>query len=437
METTTPHNQPNTHSFLESRPSSSNKVIIFDTTLRDGQQCPGAGLTFSENIEYAHRASTLGVDVLEAGFPSASGTDYQIVNVIANELASVEDSPIIAALCQLRAEQVEQTLEALAPAIKVGKARMHVYLPVDPALMTASLGGRAAEKQALIKELYTAVSMATALGVEVEFSPEGYSRVGPNFDFCTDLFRACIEAGARIFNCPDTIGGAARYQRDGYFVELMNRHAACLANEFPNIPLIWSTHCHNDLGLALENTLNSVFDGPARQVEGCFNGIGERAGNVALEQVVMIMKLWGNVIDPDNPFYTSIDPAQLESHCAFVAQHMLPMQPHWPIVGSNAARHSSGGHTNAILKNPMIYQPYDPAMVGKSISLTFGPLSGSNHARDILAQNGIELPQAEKTSFTQFVKDRTAHRRKGITDEEVVALYSKYCDLKNSGNLTK
>lgn len=426
---------PNTASFVKSPTSTSasgfpNKIIIFDTTLRDGQQCPGAGLTFAENIQYAHRATALGVDILEAGFPSASATDYQIVNVIAEELSAVDNSPIIAALCQLRSEQVEQTLEALAPAIKVEKARMHVYLPVDPALMAASLGNRATEMKALITELHAAVSAATALGVEVEFSPEGYSRVGPNFDFCTDLFRAAIDAGARIFNCPDTVGGAAKYQGDSYFVQLMNRHAGILAEEYPDVPLIWSTHCHNDLGLALDNTLNAVFEGPARQVEGCFNGIGERAGNVALEQVVMIMKLWGHVINPEQPFHTSIDPSQLESHCAFVAQHMLPMQPHWPIVGSNAARHSSGGHTNAILKNPLIYQPYDPAMVGKSISLAFGPLSGSNHARDILAKRGIELPQAEKTSFSQFVKDRTAHRRKGITDDEVVALYSEYRGLK-------
>lgn len=419
-----------TTSFFESPETTPNKVILFDTTLRDGQQCPGAGLTFAENIEYAHRAAALGVDVLEAGFPSASSTNSQIVNVIADELSNVENSPIIAALCQLRAEQVDQTLEALAPAIKVGKARMHVYLPVDPALMAASLGSRATDLKALAGDLHSAVTAATSLGVEVEFSPEGYSRVGPNFDFCTDLFRVAVEAGARIFNCPDTVGGAARYQGDNYFVKLMKRHAEILENEYPDIPLIWSTHCHNDLGLALDNTLNAVFEGPARQVEGCFNGIGERAGNVALEQVAMIMQLWGSIINPEQPFFTSIDISKLESHCAFVAQHMLPMQPHWPIVGSNAARHSSGGHTNAILKNPLIYQPYDPAMVGKSISLTFGPLSGSNHARDILARKGINLPSQEKTSFTQFVKDRTAHRRKGITDEEVVGLYRDYMSLK-------
>jgi 2-isopropylmalate synthase len=184
------------------------QIKIFDTTLRDGQQCPGAGMSFEHNLEYARLACELRVDILEAGFPSASALDFEIVNTIAREYGTSKYSPIIAGLCQLRYDQIMRTIEALSPAIPFGKARLHTYVPVDPELMEASLGERAHNKVQIIRDTYEFIRAAVAGGCEVQFSPEGYSRVGENFDFTTELIRAAVDAGATTINCPDTIGGA-------------------------------------------------------------------------------------------------------------------------------------------------------------------------------------------------------------------------------------
>jgi 2-isopropylmalate synthase len=402
------------------------KITIFDTTLRDGQQCPGAAITFDQNLEYAQRARNAGIDVLEAGFPDASKLDFDIVHTISAELAGYHESPTIAALCQQRREQVERTIEALSPVAPHSKGRLHMYLPVEPALMAASLGDRALDKSRLVRETHELCRLATQAGLEVEFSPEGYSRVGDNFDFTTDLIRAAIEAGATIINCPDTIGGGCWTQGERYFVRLMQRHAHLIDREYPNHRITWSAHCHNDFGLALHNSLCAVFEGPCRQIEGCFNGIGERAGNVSLEQVILAIEHFGRSVDPENPFFTSIRLAAIQELSDFVAAHMLPRQPHWPITGENAAKHSSGGHTNAILNNPLAYQPFDPRSIGKEITFVFGPLSGGNHAQAIITARGYRCDDSEKSSIAQFIKNRYATRRKGVTDAEVLSAYFEY-----------
>ena len=401
-------------------------VRIFDTTLRDGQQCPGAGMSFEQNLQYVRLVTELGVDVLEAGFPSASSTDFEIVYEIAKQFGGNEASPVIAALCQLRDDQIDRTIEALLPAIPHNKALLHVYLPVGEALMPASLGSRSADKAALIREVHDYILRAVKAGCEVEFSPEGYSRMGENFDFTTDAIRAAVDAGATVINCPDTIGGGFQYQGAEYFVEKMNRHAEIIAKEFPGRTVIWSTHCHNDFGLAVQNSINAVFQGPARQIEGCFNGVGERAGNAALEQCIMIIKHFGAIIDAQKPFSTRIRTEHLQAVCDFVHKNMLPRQPHWPITGDNAAKHSSGGHTNAILRNPLAYQPFDPKEVGKEISLLFGPLSGGNHAKSIIEASGYVCSDDEKTEVAKFIKELYATRRKGITDDELMKGYFRF-----------
>lgn len=413
MEAQTPHH-PN------------QKITIFDTTLRDGQQCPGAAITFEQNIEYAHLARNAGINVLEAGFPAASSLDFEIVHTISGELAPQPDSPIIAALCQQRRPQVERTIEALAPAAAYRRGRLHMYLPVEPALMIASLGERAKDRGALVRETHELCRLATSAGLEVEFSPEGYSRVGENFSFTTDLLRAAVEGGATVLNCPDTIGGGCWVQGEQYFVRMMERHAHIISQEFPNRSITWSTHCHNDFGLALANSLHAVFHGPCRQIEGCFNGIGERAGNASLEQVILAIEHFGKIIDPSAPFYTTVKLAEIQRLSDFVAKYMLPRQPHWPVTGDNAARHSSGGHTNAILSNPLAYQPFDPGTIGKEISFVFGPLSGGNHAKSIIEQKGYICEDDEKAHIAQFIKDRYATRRKGVTDGEVLNAYFAY-----------
>lgn len=401
-------------------------IKIFDTTLRDGQQCPGAAISFEQNLEYARLAHSARVDVLEAGFPAASKLDFAIVHAIASDLATAEDSPIIAGLCQQRREQVEKTMEALAPSLRRAKGRVHMYLPVAPGLMEASLGGRAEGKVELVKETYELCLFASQAGYEVEFSPEGYSRIGENFEFTTDVIRAAIEGGASVINCPDTIGGGCWLQGERYFVSLMNRHAEIVAREFPGRTVVWSAHCHNDFGLALHNSLAAVFCGPCTQIEGCFNGIGERAGNVALEQVIVAMANFGECSERGVVYSTKTALDKIQALSNFVARHMLPRQAHWPITGDNAARHTSGGHTNAILNNPLAYQPFDPRKIGNEITFVFGPLSGGNHAQSIIEKAGYICEDGEKASIAQFIKTLYQDRRKGVTDDEVMEGYFEF-----------
>ena len=209
--------------------------------------------------------------------------------------------------------------------------------------MKASLGVKA-DKAAIVANVESFISRAVGEGLEVEFSPEGYSRMGENFDFVSDLIRAAISAGARVINCPDTIGGACSFQGQHYFVNALNRHAQIMAKEFPEVEVCWSTHCHNDFGLAVENSINGVFFGPARQIEGCFNGVGERAGNASLEQCIMIIKHFADHENKESPLFTNINTEAILEISDFVAKHMLPRQPHYPISGRNSAKHSSGGH---------------------------------------------------------------------------------------------
>ncbi|MFC4892052.1 LeuA family protein [Pseudofrancisella aestuarii] len=406
------------------------RIYIFDTTLRDGQQSPGAGMTFEDNIAYADLADKLNIDVLEAGFPSASNTDFEIVNTISKRMTERKSNMTIAGLCQLRQNQIEITMDALRPSLSLGKARVHTYLPVDPNLAQASLGSKNDQEQN-IKNVYEFIKIATDQGFEVEFSAEGYSRLGDTFDYVTDIIRAAVSGGATIINCPDTIGGACEREGDSYFVKNMIKHAEIIKKEFPNKNIIWSAHCHNDFGLALENSMNAVFDGPATQVEGCINGVGERAGNAALEQCVMFLKSFGN--QKDVHYYTDVNIAELKNISNFIGSKMLPRQPHSPITGLNSARHTSGGHTNAILNNPLAYQPFDPYAVGSEISFVFGPLSGGNHAKKIIEENGYICEDKEKARIAQRIKDIYHDRRKGVTDEELLEAYKQ---IRSPINLT-
>ena len=401
---------------------SKNKIHIFDTTLRDGQQSPGAGMSFDDNIKYADLADKLNIDVLEAGFPSASNTDFEIVNTISKKMAERGSNMIIAGLCQLRPKQVEITMDSLRPSLAGGNARVHMYLPVDQNLAVASLGSKNDFEQN-IKNVYSMVKMAADEGFEVEFTPEGYSRLGDSFDYVSDVIRAAVSAGATIINCADTIGGACEREGEEYFVKNMIKHAEIIKTEFPDKNIIWSSHCHNDLGLALENSMNAVFDGPALQVEGCINGVGERAGNASIEQCVMFINLFGK--QKDIEYYNDVNIEGFKEISDFIGDKMLPRQPHSPITGLNSARHTSGGHTNAILNNPLAYQPFDPKSVGSEVSFVFGPLSGGNHAKKIIEENGYICDDKEKAMMAQSIKDMYSDRRKGITDDELVNAYKK------------
>jgi 2-isopropylmalate synthase len=275
-----------------------------------------------------------------------------------------------------------------------------------------------------LKDVLQMIQLATREGLEVEFSPEAYSQMGKNFDFTTDIISAAIAAGATTINCPDTIGRACYLQGEDYFVNHMNAHAAIMKARFPGKDITWSVHCHNDFGLALDNSMRAVFQGPATQIEGCFNGIGERAGNVALEQCIMYLKQFGK--QATDIYFSQCRSQHIRKISDFVSQHMLARQAHWPISGDNAAKHSSGGHTNAILKNADVYQPFKPSDVGQSISFVFGPLSGSNHAQSIINKHGFICEHKERQTIMQFIKDFHSNRRKGLTDEEFMQAYFAY-----------
>ncbi|MEN9945669.1 MAG: hypothetical protein RLZZ293_55 [Pseudomonadota bacterium] len=402
------------------------QIYILDTTLRDGQQSPGAGMSFEDNLAYAELAHKLRIDVLEAGFPAASATDFAIVERISQNMTAINSAMTISALCQLREEQVDKTMQALAASLTIAKARIHTYVPVDPDLMQASLGSLANDHDKIISTVGYLIGKIVAQGFEVEFSPEGYSRQRHNFDFVTKLIRSAIMAGATIINCPDTIGGASRYQGEDYFINQMAKHKALMDEEFPDKDIIWSVHCHNDFGTALDNSLNGVFSGIARQIEGCINGVGERAGNVALEQCIMMIRQFGQAEHLQEQYYTNINVKHLKQASDFIAQRMLPRQPHSPIVGINATSHTSGGHINAILHNPLAYQPFDPKDIGSEINFVFGPLSGSNHAQQIIHKANYCCEDQEKVIITQAIKDFYADRRKGVTDIEVLNAYKYY-----------
>ena len=402
------------------------QIYILDTTLRDGQQSPGAGMSFADNLHYANLAHKLRIDILEAGFPSASNTDFRIVNQISKDMTSIKSNMKISGLCQLREDQVHKTMEALAPSLSIDRARVHIYVPVDPELMSASLGKLADDKSLIITTVNKLIKIMVNSGFEVEFSPEGYSRMRHNFDFTTEVIRAALEAGANIINCPDTIGGASRYEGDNYFVNKIKKHASIFKNEFPTREIIWSSHCHNDFGNALDNTLNAVFDGAVQQIEGCINGVGERAGNVSLEQCIMNIHHFGNLPHLEHKSYTNADIIHLKEISDFIAKKMLPRQPHSPITGTNATTHTSGGHTNAILNNPLAYQPFNPKDIGGEINFVFGPLSGSNHAQQIINNHGYICTDNEKTVITQFIKDYYFDRRKGVTNDELINAYKEF-----------
>lgn len=406
--------------------ASSTKIDILDTTLRDGQQSPGAGMSFADNLRYAHLAHKLNVDILEAGFPSASTTDFNIVQQISTDMASINSAMIISGLCQLREDQVDKTMTALMPSLAKQRGRIHIYVPVDPQLMAASLGKLADNKPLIIANVVKLISLMVNSGFEVEFSPEGYSRQQDNFAFTTELIVAAVSAGATIINCPDTIGGASRYEGESYFINKIKHHAAIIKQQFPQKNITWSAHCHNDFGNALDNTLTGVFEGIITQIEGCINGIGERAGNLALEQCIMNIYKFGNLPNLEHKIHTNINLAYLKEISDFVAAKMLPRQHHWPITGQNATAHTSGGHINAILRNPLVYQPFDPKDIGSTISLVFGPLSGSNHAQQIITTHGYICNDNEKVSITQAIKDYYSDRRKGITEEELIDAYRIY-----------
>ncbi len=377
------------------------KLIIFDTTLRDGEQTPGASLNIREKVEIAKQLERLGVDVIEGGFPFASPGDFLAVTAISKE---IKGATIVAGLARALKKDIDRAYEALRHA---KRPRIHVFLATSPIHRQFKL--KKAQEE-IIKQASEAVAYARTLVKDVEFSPEDASRTEP--DFLSKVVEAVIKAGARTVNIPDTVG----YTAPSEFRKLIRY----LKDTTPNIDkAVISVHCHNDLGLAVANSIAAVESG-ARQVECTINGLGERAGNASLEEIVMIINTRRDIY---KDVYTDINAKQITKTSRLVS-HLtgIVVQPNKAIVGENAFAHESGIHQDGVLKERSTYEIMDPASVGLTTNrLVLGKLSGRHAFKSRLEQMGFKLKDAEvDKAFARF-KD-LADKKKVIYDEDLAAI---------------
>jgi len=379
------------------------KLIIFDTTLRDGEQSPGASMTREEKIRIARQLERLRVDVIEAGFPAASNGDFEAVRAIAD---SIKDSTV-AGLCRANDRDISRGVEAL----KGAKApRIHTFIATSPLHMEKKL--RMTPDQVL-EQARLAVRFARKHCDDVEFSPEDGSR--SEVDFLCRVLEAAIAEGARTINIADTVGYAIP-QQFGEFVRT-------LRERIPNSDkAVWSVHCHNDLGMAVANSLAGVMIGGARQIECTVNGLGERAGNTSLEEVVMAVRTRRDFFGLE----TRVDTTQIVPASRLVSQITgFVVQPNKAIVGANAFAHASGIHQDGVLKARQTYEIMQAEDVGWTTNkIVLGKLSGRNAFKQRLKEIGIELESEESVNVAfQRFKD-LADKKADIFDEDLHALVS-------------
>ncbi len=379
--------------------SNSNRVIIFDTTLRDGEQSPGATMTFEEKLEVADLLDALGVDVIEAGFPIASEGDFEAVSAIAKRVKRAS----VAGLARAAIRDIDRCGEAVRHAVR---PRIHTFISTSPLHMKYKLQKDPEEVLAMIT---AQCARARNLVDDVEWSAEDGTRT--EIDFLCRAVELAIKAGATTINIPDTVGYTVPEEYERIFRTVRER--------VPNSDkAIFSVHCHNDLGLAVANTLAGL-NGGARQIECTINGIGERAGNAALEEVVMALRTRADVM----PYVNNIETSMLTRASKLVsAVTSFPVQYNKAIVGRNAFAHESGIHQDGMLKNAQTYEIMTPESVGVSkTSLVMGKHSGRNAFRSKLKEMGYELGEnALQDAFNRF-KD-LADRKKIIYDEDIEAL---------------
>lgn len=375
------------------------KVIIFDTTLRDGEQAPGATMNLEEKLLIAKTLEKMGVDVIEAGFPAASDGDFEAVRRIAQTIKN----STICGLARAKKNDIERTAEALKPA---ARPRIHTFLATSPIHMKYKLKMDEAQ---VLNAITESVSLARSLCPEVDWSPEDATR--SEHDFLFKAIETAIKAGATTINIPDTVGYTTP---DEYFALI-----SAIKNKVAGIDkVVISAHCHNDLGMAVANSLAAMQAG-ARQIECTINGIGERAGNAALEEIVMAIKTRGD-------FYkvtTGIDATMITRISKLVSSITgFYVQYNKAVVGANAFAHESGIHQDGILKNRETYEIMTPESIGlEKSSLTLGKLSGRAAFKDRLKEIGYELSDEilDKT-FKKFKE--LADKKKEILDEDIVAL---------------
>ncbi len=377
------------------------QIIIFDTTLRDGEQSPGAAMTKEEKIRIARQLEKLGVDVIEAGFAAASPGDFDAIS----EIAKVIKTSTVCSLARASENDVRRAGEAIQHA---AKGRIHTFIANSKIHMENKL--RMTEDQ-VVERAVQAVKWAREYTEDVEFSEDA---VRSEIDFLVRVFEAVIEAGAKTINVPDTVGYSIPSVWGERMAELIKR----VKN---SDKVIWSTHCHNDLGMAVANSLSAVMNG-ARQVECTINGLGERAGNASLEEIVMAIKTRSDIFN----LTTRIDTTQIVPASKLVSTITgYPLQPNKAIVGANAFAHESGIHQDGVLKHRETYEIMRAEDVGWGANkLTLGKLSGRNAFRTRLKELGIELESEDalNAAFARFKE--LADKKSEIFDEDLHALVS-------------
>ena len=378
------------------------RVIIFDTTLRDGEQSPGASMNTAEKLRIAVQLEKLGVDVIEAGFPAASGGDFDAVSQIAGRLKKTE----VAGLARATKSDIDRAWQAVRHAVQ---PRIHTFIATSDIHLEYKLK---MSRDEVVKAAVEAVRHAKSLTPNVEFSAEDGSR--SDQDYLCRVFEAAIEAGATTVNLPDTVG----YAIPGEFSDLVRY----IRQHTPNMhKATLSVHCHNDLGLATSNTLAAIHAG-ARQAEVTINGIGERAGNTSLEEVVMAMHTRPNYLQAATTVKTEfIHPT---SRLVSMITGIL-VQPNKAIVGANAFAHEAGIHQDGVLKNPMTYEIMKPETIGLSANkLVLGKHSGRHALRTHLKDLGYDLSDDElNLVFSKF--KQLADKKKHVMDEDLEAIVTE------------
>ncbi len=376
------------------------KILILDTTLRDGEQCPGASLNHREKLEIAQQLARLNVDVIEAGFPIASPNDFLAVQAVAETIKG----PRIAGLARCLNKDIERCAEALAPAGERG--RIHVFLATSPIHRQFKLKK---DKLAILKQATSAVAYARKLCADVEFSAEDATRT--EADFLAEITQAVIDAGAATVDIPDTVGYA--------LPDEFGRLIAFLFERVSNIQqALINVHCHNDLGLAVANSLAAVQNG-AGGIECTINGLGERAGNCALEELVMALRTRGDAFNAT----TAINTRELYKTSRLVSRLTgMVVQRNKAIVGANAFAHEAGIHQDGILKERSTYEIMRAEDIGiEGSDLVLGKHSGRHAFVDRLAKMGFRLnPQELERAYNRFID--LADKKKTIYDDDLVAI---------------
>lgn len=407
-------------------------VRIFDTTLRDGEQSPGATLTSQEKLEIARMLAKLGVDIIEAGFPIASPDDFnavkQIADIVGNEVFDDGYVPVICGLSRANPKDIQVAWDAVKGA---KRPRVHTFIATSPIHMETKLNKTPDE---VVEIAVNAVKYAKSLGCkDIEFSPEDAGRSDPEFLY--RILSAVIEVGATTLNIPDTTGWNMPWEF-GHLIKQLRENVVGADK------VVFSTHCQNDLGLATANSLAGALNG-ARQLECTINGIGERAGNASLEEVVMSLALKGATHFMGGPgtgkLYTAINPVHITPTSKMVAEYTgMACQPHKAIVGANAFQHESGIHQDGMIKNKSTYEIMTPESIGlmrgdsqSGAGIVLGKHSGRNAVRTRLRELGYDLPDEKLNAVFARFKQIAERKKGGLEDEDLEALVSDQAGMSN------